>query len=177
MPPAGAISRVRQRRKRFAGSLAFSGGELTPCVTRPRKPGRVFHCCNSRSRALLKINPAATQLRDDQKGYAPMKGMEECWMARQSRIRRPTGSLLRPLPLRTTTISPLAGEMPVRAPMFAPCVTTRRIPLPVHLSRARRRSATLFDRSARPHCQMSARLRPVPAPAALPCPCSGTTAS
>src|SRR6266566_1844804 len=54
--------------------------------------------------------------------------------ARQSGISRPTGSLLPPLPLRTTTISPLAGEMPVRAKMFAPCVTTRRIPLPVHWS-------------------------------------------
>src|SRR5438046_9647271 len=53
---------------------------------------------------------------------------------RQSRIRRPTLSLLPPLALRTTTISALAGEMPVRAKMFAPCVTTRRIPLPVHLS-------------------------------------------
>src|SRR5947207_15115666 len=53
---------------------------------------------------------------------------------RQSRIRRPTLSLLPPLALRTTTISPLAGEMPVSARMFAPCVTTRRIPLPVHLS-------------------------------------------
>jgi hypothetical protein len=116
---------------RIAPSL---GGRTNPMCHRPRKPGRVFHCRNSRSRALLKINPAATQLRDDQKGYAPMKGIEECWMARQSRIRRPTGPLLRPLPLRTTTISPLAGEMPVRAPMFAPCVTTRRIPLPVHLS-------------------------------------------
>ena len=31
----------------------------------------------------------------------------------QSSIRRPTASL--PLPVRTTTISPLAGEMPVRA--------------------------------------------------------------
>src|SRR5438094_592698 len=41
---------------------------------------------------------------------------------RQSRIRRPTLSLLPPLALRTTTISPLAGEMPVRAKLFAPCV-------------------------------------------------------
>src|SRR4051812_44030727 len=60
---------------------------------------------------------------------------------RQSRIRRPTLSLLPPLALRTTTISPLTGEMPVRAKMFAPCVTTRRIPLPVHLSMTARAPA------------------------------------
>jgi hypothetical protein len=38
----------------------------------------------------------------------------------QSRVNRPTGSVLPPLPLRTTTILPLAGAMPVRARMFAP---------------------------------------------------------
>ena len=61
------------------------------------------------------------------------RGQEQAVAARQSSSRRPTGSMPAALPLRTTTISPLAGEMLVRARMFAPCVTTRRFPRPVHL--------------------------------------------
>src|SRR6266576_6923242 len=47
-------------------------------------------------------------------------------VTRHSRIRRSIASLPPPLRFRTTTISPLAGEIPVRARMFAPWVTTRR---------------------------------------------------
>ena len=53
-----------------------------------------------------------------QTGSEMSKGFEEVGQScvtRQSRIRRPTASLPPPLRFRTTTISPLAGEIPVRA--------------------------------------------------------------
>jgi len=53
-----------------------------------------------------------------QTGSEMSNGFEEVGQScvrRQSRIRRPTASLPPPLRFRTTTISPLAGEIPVRA--------------------------------------------------------------